>query len=391
MRIRYTTTEKCCPICHAVLETDNSEFLALIFMPFILLFLLFGIPYFIAHWILYEGILCVYIPKICKTPIIECPNCGAKVRISKNPTYDELNQEDKFLYDNRNMFRAACFFGGTLIYGVLFSFFLAFNDELGKIFGWIGFSLAFLCLFIVIAIVYYWKTNKVNCHNRNDNQSKELLTEIQNSDKTKVSDGNNEKALSQNIDTSQNDFKLICRKPKKTEDCQEKSLKEKLNLILDYKYFIELESYMQLGEFDLVENLIKLPCDALDYAVDKCNTPEEIFKTKFDFFIYLVNLDSKIKNNIVTSNGFSYFLDFSCDMITALFSDIIAYISDDLTLKWHANEEGDDGELIASGSTSEWFYKLGDVLDEKGAFFNNSFKANLITDIWYEFLNNSIS
>ncbi len=172
MRIYITTTKKCCPVCHTVLETDNSEFLAIVFMPFILMFFVFAIPYFIARWILFELVLCVDIPKICKNPIIECPNCGAKVRISNNNTYNELNKEDKLIYDNRVLLRAAYFFGGTLLYGVLFSFFLAFNDELGKIFGWIGFSSAFLCLFIVIAIVYYWKTHKADNYNKNNGQSK---------------------------------------------------------------------------------------------------------------------------------------------------------------------------------------------------------------------------
>lgn len=375
MRLRYTITEKCCPVCHTVLKTDNSEFWLIVFIPFILVFFAFAIPYFIARWILFELVLCVDIPKICKNPIIECPNCGAKVRISKNPTYDELNQEDKFLYDNRNMFRAACFFGGTLIYGVLFSFFLAFNDELGKIFGWIGFSLAFLCLFIVIAIVYYWKTHKANNYNKNNGQSKSANNQ------------QNAHGLSPNLN-----FDISGKNHRdnqtKINNCNN-SIKSQIHSVFTDKYFIELESAVLFGNFEKADNLTDLPFDFLQNVLSLCKTANEIIKTKLDFFMCLVDFDSQIKNNDRIYYGFLAFLDFGSPKITVMFSDIITYVSKNITLKWQPNEDDEDGELIVLGGAKEFFNVLYDKLNEKGAFFNNSLNANLITDIWYEFLNDS--
>ena len=391
MRIRYTITKKCCPVCHTVLETDNSEFLAIVFTPFILVFFVFAIPYFIARWILFELVLCVDIPKICINPIIECPNCGAKVRINNNPTYNELNKEDKLLYDNRVLLRAAYLFGGTLLYGVLFSFFLTANDELSKIFGWIGFSLAFLCLFIVIAIVYYWKTHKADNYNKNNGQSKSdnnqknahglspnLNFEI-NKEKSSSSSNNTQPAKK-----SEQDKQTIIN------NCNN-SITSQLHSIFTDKYFIELESAVLFGNFEKADNLIDFPFDLLQNALALCKTANEIIKTKLDFFMCLVDYDSQIKNNDRKHYGFLAFLDFGSSKITVIFSNIITYISKNITLKWQPDEDDKDGELIASGGAKESFTVLYDKLNEKGAFFYNSFKANLITDIWYEFLNNSIS
>ena len=92
---------------------------------------------------------------------------------------------------------------------------------------------------------------------------------------------------------------------------------------------------------------------------------------------------------LLTKRSFLY--KFGSSKITVIFSDIITYISKNITLKWQPDENDEDGELIVSGGAKESFNMLYDKLNEKGAFFNNSFNANLITDIWYEFLNNSIS
>ena len=99
--------------------------------------------------------------------------------------------------------------------------------------------------------------------------------------------------------------------------------------------------------------------------------------------MYLVDIDSQIKNNDRIYYGFLAFLDFGCSKITVIFSDIFTYVSQNITLKWQPNEDDEDGELIVSGGAKEFFNVLYDKLNEKGAFFNNSFNANLIPDILY--------
>ncbi len=171
MRFSYTITTKQCPTCGKILERHNDGWktiLCILFFPFVLIYLV----YFFAAWVLSNYILTVYIPKIGDSYII-CPICKTKIETGKK-SYNELDDIDKILYNNRGLFRIAYFLGGTMLLSLPVAFFRLSTNPVDKSIGTFGNISFAICLILLFFITIYWKQKFKSINNKDESKEKQI-------------------------------------------------------------------------------------------------------------------------------------------------------------------------------------------------------------------------
>ena len=148
---------------------------------------------------------------------------------------------------------------------------------------------------------------------------------------------------------------------------------------------------MSSSDHDPADDLLDRPFDVLGSALHSHETVEEAIRTKLDFIIYLLNLDTQATGSDLKSRGFSSFINFRCMEIASVFSDVVTYISQNVKLTWDKCDGDDEWEINASGTAKELYHIVDDAIDDafqtKGALFQaHADLGREMFDIWFNFL-----
>lgn len=177
MRFNYTITTKQCPTCGKILERHNDGWrtiLCILFFPFVLIYLV----YFFAAWVLSNHILNVYVPKVGEL-YTTCPICKTQIETGKS-SYNELEDIDKMLYDNRGLFRIAYFLGGTMLLSLPVAFFRLSANPVDKTIGTFGNISFVICLILLLFITIYWKQKFNSINSKKEANQKQISIEESN-------------------------------------------------------------------------------------------------------------------------------------------------------------------------------------------------------------------
>ncbi len=176
MKYTYTRTitEQRCPKCGTVLSRFDDGWITVLFFCLFPIWILL-LPFYISYSVLKNKVFKVDIPWVRNSKYKTCTKCGAKIETIARLGYEELNDSNKLMYDNRWWFRIAYFLGAVFIYSVPASFTILFPHPTDQAIATVFICLVPICLFSVLGIAYRWR-KLLSVNSKNINTKSETIT-----------------------------------------------------------------------------------------------------------------------------------------------------------------------------------------------------------------------